>query len=145
MAAPTPRLRACTTTSTRASPDARAASAVPSELASSTTTIPSTQAGIPSTTRPMRGASCHAGTTATIREPCHMVCPFTAMRRWPLLAVGAFLAVVLLVGGWFVARKPFPPDTTPEGAYARIAFAVAERRTRDVFPYLETDAQWASF
>jgi hypothetical protein len=67
------------------------------------------------------------------------------MRRRPLLVVGVVLALVLLVGGWLVARKPFPPDTTPEGAYARIAFAVAERRTRDVFPYLEQDAQWASF
>jgi hypothetical protein len=27
----------------------------------------------------------------------------------------------------------------------RIAFFVAERRVRDAFPYLETEAQWASF
>jgi hypothetical protein len=67
------------------------------------------------------------------------------MRRWPLLIVAAAVAFSLAAGSWAVSHKPFPPDTTPEGAYARIAFAVAERHTRDIFPYLETEAQWASF
>jgi hypothetical protein len=67
------------------------------------------------------------------------------MRRRPLLVLGAVLLLSLAGGSWAISRKPFPPDTTPEGAYARIAFAIAERRTRDVFPYLETEAQWASF
>ena len=44
-----------------------------------------------------------------------------------------------------IARRPFPPDTTPEGAYDRIALAIAERRPRDAFAYLETEAQWACF
>ena len=41
--------------------------------------------------------------------------------------------------------KPFPPDKTPEGAYARIAKSIAEQRPRDVFPYLEQDAIDAAF
>jgi hypothetical protein len=67
------------------------------------------------------------------------------MRRRPLLLLGGVLVLSLAGGSWAVSRRPFPADTTPEGAYARIAFALAERRTRDVFPYLETEAQWASF
>jgi hypothetical protein len=57
------------------------------------------------------------------------------------------VGVVLLVAGGAVAiaRRPFPADTTPEGAYARIALSIAERRPRDSFAYLETEAQWASF
>ncbi len=38
---------------------------------------------------------------------------------------------------------PFPAESTPEGAYARIALAVAEDRVVDVFAYLEDEAQWA--
>lgn len=62
--------------------------------------------------------------------------------RIALFAAAALLAV------WLVSRvtkKPFPPDTTPTGAYLRIALALAKNAERDVFPYLETDAQWASF
>src|SRR5207247_7233 len=47
MAAPTPELRSCVTTSTRGSPAARAAAAVPSRDASSTTKIRSTKSGTP--------------------------------------------------------------------------------------------------
>lgn len=39
---------------------------------------------------------------------------------------------------------PFPSEDTPEGAYARIAVAIAEGRLADVFPYLEDQAQWAA-
>ncbi len=67
------------------------------------------------------------------------------MRRWLLLVVACALVAALAGGSWAVSHRDFPPDTTPDGAYARIAFALAERRTRDVFPYLETEAQWASF
>jgi hypothetical protein len=67
------------------------------------------------------------------------------MRRWTLLAVVVLVTVVVAGGSMAIARRPFPPDTTPEGAYARIALAVAERRPRDAFAYLETEAQWASF
>jgi hypothetical protein len=40
--------------------------------------------------------------------------------------------------------RPFPREDTPEGAYARIVIALAEDRQRDVFPYLEDEAQWAA-
>src|SRR5271165_5048697 len=66
------------------------------------------------------------------------------MRRWTLLAV-MILVAALVAGSLSVSHRAFPPDTTPEGAYARIALAVAERRPRDAFAYLETEAQWASF
>ncbi len=55
-------------------------------------------------------------------------------------------AIVLALGVAFVLfYKPFPPDKTPDGAYARIAKAVAEQHPRDVFAYLEQDAQDAAF
>lgn len=67
------------------------------------------------------------------------------MRRRPLLLVAALVVLIVAAAGWAIGRRPFPPDTTPEGAYVRIAYAVAERRPRDAFAYLETDAQWASY
>jgi hypothetical protein len=42
-------------------------------------------------------------------------------------------------------RRPFPSDHTPEGAYLRIARAVARNQPRDFFAYLEEEAQWACF
>jgi hypothetical protein len=57
-----------------------------------------------------------------------------------LLVAAIAIGVVALV-----FYKPFPPDKTPEGSYARIAKAIAEDRSRDVFPYLEQDAQDAAF
>ncbi len=65
--------------------------------------------------------------------------------RYPALAVALVVAALVWAGSRVVNRRPFPPDTTPEGAYARIALAVAERRPRDAFAYLETEAQWACF
>lgn len=57
-----------------------------------------------------------------------------------LAMVGVFVA-----GSRIINRRPFPPDTVPQGAYARIALAIAERRPRDAFAYLETEAQWACY
>jgi hypothetical protein len=68
-----------------------------------------------------------------------------AATRSPLLALFVVLALVVEVGTKVAGRKPFAPDTTPAGAYARIALAVAERRPKDIFAYLETEGQWASF
>jgi hypothetical protein len=55
----------------------------------------------------------------------------------------------LLVAAFAVAvrmsHRDFPSEKTPDGAYLRIAQAVDEDRVRDAFPFLETDAQWASF
>ena len=39
----------------------------------------------------------------------------------------------------------FPPDTTPEGAYLRIAVAVRDDHLEGAFAYLETASQWACF
>jgi hypothetical protein len=60
-------------------------------------------------------------------------------------AVLALLACGLYFASGRVIRLPFPPDTTPEGAYLRIAKSIDEGQVRDVFPYLETEAQWASY
>jgi hypothetical protein len=54
-------------------------------------------------------------------------------------------AAAVVVVAWLVLRRPFPSDRTPDGAYLRIALALNEDRPRDAFPYLETEAQWASY
>ena len=64
-----------------------------------------------------------------------------AMRRALLAALGAAALYVLYV----VTRTPFPADTTPEGAYLRLAQAITERHVQSAFPYTETETQWASF
>jgi hypothetical protein len=61
------------------------------------------------------------------------------------LVFGVGIAAIVIGIVALVFYKPFPPDKTPEGSYARIAKAIAEERTRDVFPYLEQDAQDAAF
>lgn len=65
-------------------------------------------------------------------------------RRRILIASGSTLAV-LAVGtvAWSVLRPP--PDTTPEGAYARIAVNIGRGDVRVVFSYLEDDAQHAAY
>ena len=67
------------------------------------------------------------------------------MRRRTLLVLAAIVTLLVVGGSVAIARRPFPPDTTPEGAYDRIALALAERRPSDTFAYLETEAQWACF
>jgi hypothetical protein len=67
------------------------------------------------------------------------------MLRRPLVFLAIALALLVAAGSYAVAHRPFPAQTTPEGAYARIALAVADRRPGDAFAYLETEAQWASF
>ncbi|HLK41180.1 MAG TPA: hypothetical protein VKU41_30725 [Polyangiaceae bacterium] len=67
------------------------------------------------------------------------------MRRWLLFALPVVVALVVAVGARSINHRPFPPDTTPEGAYARIAFSIEQRRPRDAFAYLETEAQWAAY
>jgi hypothetical protein len=63
-----------------------------------------------------------------------------------LVVTGAALGVVL-IGASIAWRRAsaFPPDTSPEGAYLRIAVAVAEGRVRDCFAYLEEQAQHAAY
>jgi hypothetical protein len=59
----------------------------------------------------------------------------------------AIALVVLLVptGLFALMHRPFPPDTTAEGAYMRIARSVADDDPRSFFAYLETEAQWACY
>jgi hypothetical protein len=61
------------------------------------------------------------------------------MLLWPALA--------LIAGALYFAQRriSYPTDKTPEGAYYRIVTAINLGRTSDVFPYLETRAQHASF
>jgi len=64
--------------------------------------------------------------------------------RRKLIAIAA--AAVLVPGGAFaLVYRPFPSDQTPEGAYMRIARAVAKDDPRAFFAYLETEAQWACY
>ncbi|MFT3767986.1 MAG: hypothetical protein QM820_21250 [Minicystis sp.] len=67
------------------------------------------------------------------------------LSRRALLGLGAVFAA--LAGSWVAYQRfaRFPADTTPEGAYLRIAVAVAEGRVRDCFAYLEDEAQHACY
>ena len=67
------------------------------------------------------------------------------MCRRPLLWSAVAVCLLLTAGAIATSSRPFPPETSPEGAYARIALCVAQRRPRDAFPYLETEAQWAAY
>jgi hypothetical protein len=67
------------------------------------------------------------------------------VRRWPILVAVALVGCLVAAGEHLINRRPFPADTTPEGAYLRLVLAVSEHRVRDAFPYLETEAQWASY
>jgi hypothetical protein len=60
-------------------------------------------------------------------------------RRTVLAALMLIVAIVIFVRR---SRARLPPDTTVEGTYARIVLAVSEGHPRDIFAYLETEAQW---
>lgn len=65
-------------------------------------------------------------------------------RRRALLttAIAALIGVAALVWRQIVA---FPSDTTPKGAYFRIAAAVGRGEPRECFAYLEDPAQHAAY
>lgn len=67
------------------------------------------------------------------------------MTRRRAIAWGA--AAVALLALVLVWRKlnQFPPDTTPEGAYLRIAYNIGVSDPRACFPYLEDRAQHAAY
>jgi hypothetical protein len=65
-------------------------------------------------------------------------------RRPAIVAIAVIaLALGALVVAWNLLR--FPPDTTPEGAYLRVAASITRGETLVVFSYLEDDAQHAAF
>lgn len=62
------------------------------------------------------------------------------LRWWILLVVlGPLLAF------WLHARRSFPSDKSPEGAYLRIVIAVNKGEAASFFAYTETDAQHACY
>jgi hypothetical protein len=65
--------------------------------------------------------------------------------RRALIAGG--VTAVVLVAGWSAWQRAarFPSDTTPEGAYLRIAVNITEGKVRDCFAYLEDSAQHAAY
>src|ERR1700677_4067399 len=65
-------------------------------------------------------------------------------RRWPLAIVALTLAVAVFFAQRAINGRPFPSNTTPDGAYVRIGRAITDGHPRDAFAYLETEAQWAA-
>jgi hypothetical protein len=60
-------------------------------------------------------------------------------------ALAAALALGVASTACAPAARPFPAEASPEGAYARVAVALAEGRPRDLFPFVEDEAQWAAY
>ena len=67
-----------------------------------------------------------------------------AIRRRRLTTILVGLAAVALAPVIYRWAK-YPPDTTPEGAYLRIASAIGRQDPEDCFAYLEEEAQHAVF
>jgi len=63
-------------------------------------------------------------------------------RSWGAIVI---LGLLLFIGSGRVMHLPFPSDHTPEGAYLRIAKSLDEDHPREMFAYLETEAQWACY
>src|SRR5262249_35601718 len=63
-----------------------------------------------------------------------------------LLILGG-VAGLWMLGSWIFWRRTghFPPDTTPEGAYLRIAVNITGGKVRDCFAYLEDQAQHSAY
>ena len=67
------------------------------------------------------------------------------MNRRRAISLGIGAAVAASAGLLWHRMTRFPPDTTPEGAYLRIAFNISEGKARDCFSYLEDRAQHAAY
>jgi hypothetical protein len=65
-----------------------------------------------------------------------------ARRRW-IAGLAALAAAIALVAIGLAARMP--PDTTPEGAYLRVAASLGRGDARVVFSYLEDEAQHSAY
>lgn len=61
--------------------------------------------------------------------------------------IAGALSALGLGGIWVAWQRAarFPSDTTPEGAYLRIAVNIADGKVRDCFAYLEDQAQHAAY
>lgn len=66
-------------------------------------------------------------------------------RRRQVLLGGALLVALGAGAAGLRVLLGFPPDTTPEGAYLRIAYAMSRGDVSMVFPYLEDAAQHAAY
>lgn len=53
--------------------------------------------------------------------------------------------VVVAIAAGALLYRPYPPDTTPEGAYMRLAKSVTQDEPKSFFAYLEQEAQWACY
>jgi hypothetical protein len=67
------------------------------------------------------------------------------MARWLKTLFVPGVLIIAWIAFVIHSRMAFPPENTPEGAYARIVLAVTKGQPRDCFAYLETQAQWASY
>jgi len=67
-----------------------------------------------------------------------------SLSRRKILTLGA-ASVVVIAAGYSLIHRPYPADTTPEGAYMRLAKSVTENEPKSFFAYLETEAQWACY
>lgn len=65
-------------------------------------------------------------------------------RRRALIGGISAVALGALGFGWYKWNR-FPPDTTPEGAYLRIAYNISQGDARACFAYLEDRAQHAAY
>ena len=63
-------------------------------------------------------------------------------RQFVGIGIGAIGAIAV---GYKLVHQPYPSDTTPEGAYMRIAKSVTEDDPKSFFAYLEQEAQWACY
>src|SRR6185437_12688418 len=85
--------------------------------------------------------------TSTTSDPAPAPEPEPAARvsRRAIVALG--VVGLALAGGWVAWQRAarFPPDTTPEGAYLRLAVNVTDGKVRDCFAYLEDQAQHAAY
>ena len=70
----------------------------------------------------------------------------TPARRFPVgKAAIAFALLAAAVAAWRLFSGGFPSDTTPEGAYLRVAKAVTHEQPEQFFAYLEEPAQHACY
>jgi hypothetical protein len=67
------------------------------------------------------------------------------VNRRRILLLSSLLAASVALGWVVVPRLRFPPDTTPAGAYMRIASAIGADAPAACFAYLEQDAQDAVY